>query len=197
MNTPLGRSAGNWLEVKESVACLEGTGPEDLRELVLTAAAHLLVQTGKAESTEIGFKEAEDCLASGAPRRKWDEMLLAQGADIDLFEQKLASKTGTSVVIELQAEAHAFVSRCDASVIGEVVRDLGAGRQTKESRINHDVGVDRLAKPGEVVKRGGILARIHAGDPARAELARTRLKAAFDFSAQRVQAAPLVCEVLK
>ena len=48
MNTPLGRAAGNWLEVKESVACLDGTGPDDLRELVVTFAAHLLAQTAKA-----------------------------------------------------------------------------------------------------------------------------------------------------
>ena len=50
MQTPLGRAAGNWLEVKESVLCLEGRGPDDLRELVLACAAHLLVQTGKAKT---------------------------------------------------------------------------------------------------------------------------------------------------
>ena len=69
MNTPLGRAAGNWLEVKESVACLDDKGPEDLHELVIAFAAHLLVQSGKAKSLNAAKKMASDCLASGcAPK---------------------------------------------------------------------------------------------------------------------------------
>src|SRR4029077_3849620 len=78
MNTPLGRAAGNWLEVKESIACLEGKGPDDLYDLVVTCAAQLLVQTKKAASVTVGCKVAEHCMKSGGPREKWDEMLLAQ-----------------------------------------------------------------------------------------------------------------------
>jgi pyrimidine-nucleoside phosphorylase len=78
MNTPLGRAAGNWLEVKESVACLENKGPADLLELVLDSAAHLLVQTGKSKSIAAARKQAENCLNSGEPRRKWNEMVVAQ-----------------------------------------------------------------------------------------------------------------------
>ncbi len=80
MNTPLGRAAGNWLEVKESAACLENqSGLDDLRLLVVVSAAHLLVQTGKAKSLNAAKKMADDCLNSGAPRKKFDEMLVAQG----------------------------------------------------------------------------------------------------------------------
>src|SRR5512140_1490457 len=82
MHTPLGRSAGNWLEVRESVECLEGRGPKDLRELVLACAAHLLVQTGKAKTLDGARQQAADCLDSGKPRAKWNEMLAAQGADL-------------------------------------------------------------------------------------------------------------------
>ena len=113
MDSPLGRAAGNWLEVKEAVACLEkgahfessnsnqqrtplpfgrGEGESsavlvgnddlsDLQDLVLTCAAHLLVQTGKAVSLAAAHQQAADCLASGQPRKKWQEMLTAQGAD--------------------------------------------------------------------------------------------------------------------
>ena len=56
------------------------------------------------------------------------------------------------MVVELKAEKSGFVSRCDARIIGEVIRDLGGGRLTKESGINYDVGIDRLAKPGEAVE---------------------------------------------
>ncbi len=145
MDTPLGRAAGNWLEVKESVHCLEGRGPGDLRELVLACAAHLLVQTGKAKDLEAALRQADECLASGEPRKKWDEMLAAQGADLDAFNRKLALDHTAPVVVELKAPASGFVSRCDARILGEVVRDLGGGRFTKESGINYDVGVDAIA----------------------------------------------------
>jgi thymidine phosphorylase len=209
MNTPLGRAAGNWLEVKESVACLETgradlpvsqaaqqRGPTDLRSLVLDCTAHLLVQTGKAKSLVAARQQAENCLASGVPRRKWDEMLVAQGADLCAFNKKLAHDTTAPVVVELKAKKPGFIAKCDARVIGEVIRDLGGGRLTKESAINYDVGIDRIAKPGEAVQRDSVLARIHAADQSQAKSACARLKAAFEISARRTVPGPLVIEVL-
>jgi pyrimidine-nucleoside phosphorylase len=196
MNTPLGRAAGNWLEVKESVACLEGQGPEDLRELVLAFAAHLLAQTGKASSIESASRQAEACLSSGAPRRKWDEMLVAQGANLAAFNQKLTRDSTAPAVVELKADRSGFVAQCDARILGEVIRDLGGGRLTKESVINFDVGVDRLAKPGEAVVAGGVLARIHAADAAQAMAAAERLRAVFAVTAETLQSGLLITEIL-
>ncbi len=216
MNTPLGRAAGNWLEVKESVACLEslvGTRstasqtlrpdgdamervPTDLRQLVITFAAHLLVQTGKSRSLAAAHKSAEDCLDSGAPRRKWDEMLAAQGVDLKAFNRKLALDHTAPVVMKLESPVAGFVSRCDARIIGEVIRDIGGGRLTKESAINFDVGVDQMAKPGERVEKNSVLARIHAADQAQAKAALVRLKTAFEISSKSKQPAPLILEIL-
>ena len=139
---------------------------------------------------------AGDCLASGRPREKWNEMLAAQGADVAAFERKLAQDHPAPVVVELKAPASGFVSRCDARIIGEVVRDLGGGRFTKESGINYDVGVDALAKLGEAIRSGGVLTRIHAADCAQAEAASARLKAAFDISAEPIAPQPLIAEIL-
>jgi thymidine phosphorylase len=197
MQTPLGHAAGNWLEVKESVLCLEGRGPEDLRELVLACATHLLVQTGKAKTIEAARRQAEDCLASGQPRKKWDEMLAAQGADLAAFNRKLALNHTAPVVVELKAPASGYVSRCDARILGEAVRDLGGGRFTKESGINYDVGVDAIAKPGEAIKTGGVLARIHAANHAQADAACARLKTAFAISAPPPVAEPLIVEIIE
>jgi thymidine phosphorylase len=219
MNTPLGRAAGNWLEVKESIACLKcraGVSParrarqrepfssecfaptasaragetpaplyDDLRELVLDCAAQLLVQTGKARSLAAARKQAANCLASGAPRKKWDEMLVAQGADLDAFNKKLALDHTALVVLEIKADRGGYVSKCDARLVGEVIRDLGGGRLTKESAINYDMGVDQLAKPGEWVEKSATLCRVHAADRAQAAAAVARLKAAFKLSSGR------------
>jgi len=225
MNTPLGRAAGNWLEVKESVACLEPTSrsrrsesahtftkssqrgltsaataegqASDLRSLVLDCAAHLLMQTKKSKSLAAARKQAGDCLDSGEPRRKWDEMLVAQGANLSVFNQKLALDHTASAVLELKSPCAGFVSKCDARLFGEVIRDLGGGRLTKESVINYDVGVDRIAKPGEAVQKNSVLARIHATGQSQAKSACARLKTAFEISAKPVKAAPLILEIIQ
>jgi pyrimidine-nucleoside phosphorylase len=203
MDSPLGRAAGNWLEVKESVQCLEKkSNPRDsmapdLLELVISCAAHLLVQTGRAKNLNDAHKQAVDCLASGAPRKKWSDMLVAQGADLDAFNRKLALDHTAPVVSELKAPATGFVSRCDARILGEIIRDLGAGRLTKESAINYDVGIDQLAKPGDQVKASSTLARIHARDSAQANAACERLKSAFEISEKPPIATRLIHEVIQ
>jgi len=196
MNTPLGRAAGNWLEVKESVACLEGQGPEDLRELVLTFAAQLLVQTTRAKTLRAAQIIARDCLASGAPRKKWDEMIVAQGADLKAFNRKLQLEYTAPVVVELSSGKAGYVTQCNALIIGEVIRELGGGRLTRDAVINYDVGVDQIAKPGERVAPKTVLARIHAANVTQAENAFVRLKAAFTISGRRPKISPLVAEAI-
>jgi pyrimidine-nucleoside phosphorylase len=213
MNTPLGRAAGNWLEVKESVACLEPRSRacksaesansrlrlqnlDDLRLLVIDSAAHLLMQTGKSKSIAVTRRLAEDCLNSGEPRKKWEEMILAQGADLKAFNQKLALDFTAKVVVEMKSEKSGYISKCDARIIGEVIRDLGGGRLTRDSQINYDVGVDQIAKPGERMEKSGILCRVHAADSAQAETAIARLKTAFEISAKRPVKIPLIVEVI-
>ena len=197
MNTPLGRTAGNWLEVRESVACLENRGPEDLQTLVVDCAAHLLVQTKKSPTLEVARSQALACLTSGAPRRKWDELLLAQEADLAAFENKLALDHTAPVVIELiNGGGAGFVARCDARIIGEIVRDLGGGRFTKETVIDPEVGVDQIAKPGEAIGANATLCRIHARTRDEAETARQRLAAAFEISLQPFHPPPLIVEVI-
>jgi pyrimidine-nucleoside phosphorylase len=184
MNTPLGRASGNWLEVKESVECLEGRGPEDLQQLVIECAAHLLVQTHRGADFDSARAQALACLGSGEPRRKWDELVAAQGGEMDAFRRKLALDHTAPVVRELKAARSGFVSLCDARLIGEVVRDLGGGRLTRDTVINPDVGVDALAKPGERREAGTTLCRVHAASEGAATEALARLTNAFAISTE-------------
>ena len=202
MNTPLGHAAGNWLEVKECITVLENTDVSpvprcsDLRSLVIIFAAYLLFQTGKTKTLLVALNQATECLASGVPRKKWDEMLLAQGANLSAFNKKLALDSTAPMIVELKSPRAGFVARCDARLIGEVIRDLGGGRLAKDSVINYDVGVDHLAKPGERVKAGSTIVRIHAADRAQADAARARLLAAFEISARPVRTRPMISEVI-
>ncbi len=201
MNTPLGRAAGNWLEVKESVACLDpGSDPRpiaDVRALVLDCAAQLLVQTGKSRTLVAARKQALAALQSGAARKKWEDMIAAQGADLKAFTRKLQCDHTAGCVLSVTARRGGFISRCDARIIGEVIRDLGGGRLTQESEIDYAVGVDQLAKPGEAVAKGGTLCRLHAADSARAQAAAERIQDAFAISPRRARPAPLVVEMIQ
>jgi pyrimidine-nucleoside phosphorylase len=188
MSTPHGRAAGNWLEVKESVQCLEGHGPADLQTLVIECAASLLVQTDKSPGLTEARQTALDCLASGAPRRKWDELIVAQGADLDAFRTKLQRDHTAPIVLDCVSD--------DDGIIGEIVRDLGGGRMTKTSVIQPEVGVDALAKPGEEIRRGAVLGRIHAVTIEQAEAARARLRTAFTLAPRPLPARPLIVDSL-
>ncbi len=187
MNSPLGCSAGNWLEVKEAVACLEGEGPKDLEELTIACAANLLGgQTEKARSE----------LASGRPREKFNELLEAQGADLLGFEEKLSMENTAPVYRVLLADQEGFVSRCDARKIGELVRHMGGGRLKMDDQIQMEVGIDQILKPGEPVGKGTVLARVHAVSDVVAEEALRELAGAFEISVDLPASEGLIAEVI-
>jgi pyrimidine-nucleoside phosphorylase len=179
MDAPVGHAVGNWLEVKEAVACLNGQGPEDLRELVAETAAGLLVITGKAHGLAEGRKKAKAQLSSGEPIEKWTQMLAAQGADLAEYRAKLAQPHTARCVMNLESSEVGFVHECDARVIGEIVGWLSNARFELDSVPDHDVGIDQLAAPGTKIRPGDVLARIHAQSFEVAAATAQRLRSAF------------------
>lgn len=178
MNVPVGRAAGHWLEVRESVECLRNRGPEDLRALVVECAAHLLVQTGREPDLDPARRRAQGVLASGAALEKWNVLVAAQGGDVAAWEKAQAAGHRAPVVLEIAATRDGYVTECDARIVGEVIRELGGGRLVRESRIDPAVGVDALAKPGDKVRTGDLLCRVHAREAAAAHRATDRLRLA-------------------
>ena len=196
MDTPLGLAAGNWLEVREVMDCLDGRAPTDLEQIVVDCAAHLLEMAGRATAFDQARGEVLACLNSNQPRRKFEEMIVAQGADLEAFRDKLRREPAP-VIQELRAARDGYVTKCDARIIGEVVHFLGGGRTSRADSINFDVGVDRLMKPGYAVGRGLTLARVHAEDDASATLAMERLESAFAIGAEPPSLPSLILETIK
>jgi pyrimidine-nucleoside phosphorylase len=196
MELPLGRAAGNWLEVKEAVGCLGGGGPADLRELTVECAGQLLEATGRVDGLEAGRTMAGRCLDSGEPGRKWREMLAAQGVDLDAYERKLARGTTAPVTLEVRAVEGGWVRSCDARAIGEVVRELGGGRLAQGDMVDGEVGVDDLVQPGERVRVGQVVARVHARRLQAGEAGVRRVAAAIAISGEPVEREPLVADVI-
>ena len=158
MDVPLGVAAGNALEVAESVDVLAGGGPADVVELTLLLARHMLELVG------INADPAE-AIASGRAMDHWRRMIRAQGGDPD------APLPRAPIVETLTADRDGIITRCDALAIGRAAWRLGAGRATKDDPVSASAGIEVLAKPGDEVRAGDPLLRLHAEDAARLEAA--------------------------
>jgi len=155
MSTPLGLTAGNALEVRESLEVLAGGGPADVVELTLALAREMLAAAGK------GDVDPADALRDGRAMDVWRAMISAQGGDPDA---PLPSARETHVV---NAPATGVLTRMDAYAVGIAAWRLGAGRAQQDDPVSFGAGVVLLAKPGDRVTAGMPLAELHADDAGR------------------------------
>ena len=159
MSTPLGLTAGNALEVRESVEVLAGGGPADVVELTVALAREMLAAAGVEDV------DPADKLADGSAMDTWKAMIRAQGGDPDAT---LPTARETHVVT---APASGVLSRLDALAVGMAAWRLGAGRARKEDPVQAGAGVEMHAKPGDEVTEGQPLMTLHTDDTDRFERA--------------------------
>ncbi|HEX6248831.1 MAG TPA: thymidine phosphorylase [Nocardioidaceae bacterium] len=155
MSTPLGLTAGNALEVRESVEVLAGGGPADVVELTVALAREMLKAAGVMDV------DPADRLADGSAMDTWKAMVRAQGGDPDA---PLPTARETHVVA---APATGVLGRLDAMAVGMAAWRLGAGRARKEDPVQAGAGVELHAKPGDAVREGQPLLTLHTDDPER------------------------------
>jgi thymidine phosphorylase len=179
MDTPLGRTVGNALEVDESVEVLAGGGPEDVVELTVALAREMLAAAGLA-----GAKDPADALRDGSAMDAWRSMITAQGGDPDA-PLPVAKETH-----EVVATESGVLTRLDAFGVGVAAWRLGAGRARKEDPVAHAAGIVLHAKPGETVRAGQPLMTLHADDPSRFERALAALDGAVEIGAAAGEGAP-------
>jgi pyrimidine-nucleoside phosphorylase len=178
MDQPLGRAIGNSLEVAEAIRTLRGAGPTDLQEISLELCGLLHVVAGHVARPQEVHAELLHAIHSGRALRALRDMVAAQGGDPSFVDhpERLAK---APVIARFEASSSGWVDSLDALAVGELACDLGAGRRTKNDRIDHAVGLMLAAKVGDRVEEGALLAEIHAASEAEAEAARERLGAAY------------------
>jgi pyrimidine-nucleoside phosphorylase len=155
MNQPLGRMAGNLIEVHESLAALEGKGPADLWACTRELGAELLVLTGRAADLPAARQALDAQLASGKPLAKFREMVAAQGGNLDKLPPLGPSP-------EIVAGQEGFVTSMDTERLGLAIIELGGGRKVMTDKINHAVGLETLVRVGDRVELGQPLVRVFA-----------------------------------
>ncbi|MFF2349345.1 thymidine phosphorylase [Kitasatospora sp. NPDC058115] len=159
MSTPLGLTAGNALEVRESVEVLAGGGPADVVELTLALAREMLAAAG------VHGKDPADALRDGSAMDHWRRMIAAQGGDVDA---PLPVAREQHVVA---APASGVLTTLDAYAVGVCAWRLGAGRARKEDPVQAGAGVEMHAKPGDTVIAGQPLLTLHTDTPERFDYA--------------------------
>lgn len=157
MNQPLGRKIGNALEVIEALEVLEGRGPGDVLELTRTLCMRALVLSRRVETAAAAERVLDQTLASGAARAKFQEMIEAQGGDLDKLVPPAPARDFT-------ADRSGVLRTVDGEQIGYAVIELGGGRKQPADRIDHAVGLEMRVRIGDSVKAGDVLLSIHAED---------------------------------
>jgi thymidine phosphorylase len=171
MATPLGLTAGNALEVRESVEVLAGGGPADVVELTLALAREMLAGAGR------GDVDPAEVLASGKAMDSWRRMIGAQGGDPDA---PLPTARQTHVVT---APADGVLVRLDALAVGLAAWRLGAGRARQGDAVQAGAGVEWHARPGDAVRAGQPLLTLHTDEPDRFDRALESLDGGWEVAA--------------
>lgn len=161
MGQPLGNAIGNALEVKEAIETLQGKGPKDLTELVITLGSQMVVLGGKAKDLEEARALLKEAINNGSALERFKQFLENQDGDSSVVDDVNRLPQAT-YQIELPAETDGVVTEIIANEIGVASMLLGAGRQTKEDSIDLSVGIVLNKKVGDRVAQGESLLTIHA-----------------------------------
>ncbi|QEG34659.1 thymidine phosphorylase [Bythopirellula goksoeyrii] len=153
MNQPLGRMVGNAVEVDESVAALEGEGPEDLMEVTLALGAELLLSTKKSESIETARKQLQKTIDSGAAREKFAQMVAAQGGNLDASREVAPAS-------DVAAGRGGYIASMDTEKLGQAVIAMRGGRRKLGDVLDLSTGFEMLVRLGDKVEVGQSLARL-------------------------------------
>ena len=196
MNQPLGRTAGNALEVDESVAALEGRGPIDLMEVTLALGAELLASAARHSAPSswprgglaphTAHAQLERTVASGAAREKFAKMVAAQGGDLN-------AKRPIAPASEVASDRAGYVAAINAEKLGHAIIALGGGRRKLGDKLDHSTGIEMLARLGDRVDARAPLVRVFA-KPAAADDVRPMLQEAIEIADEPPAVGPLILD---
>jgi thymidine phosphorylase len=193
MDVPLGREVGNASEVRESIEVLTGGGPDDLVEVTYALGVEMLRCAGVTSDADEARSLLRKAVDTGRAMEQFAKVIAAQGGNPRVIDDPdllpLADRSH-----EITADRAGIVQRCDARKVGVAAMRLGAGRERKEDTIDPGVGITVLAKPGQQVAAGDVLARLHFRHPARLQEALRIIDGAWVIGDNAVDRGPIVLD---
>jgi pyrimidine-nucleoside phosphorylase len=152
MNNPLGNAVGNWLEIEESIECLQDKGPDDLMEVTHQLAGTMIYLGNKAKSIDAGIELSKKLIASGKAWEKFVEIVKSQEGDIELVlnpEKYPRSAFQTTYI----SSENGWITSINAFEVGTTAVNLGAGRLRAKDNIDYKAGIRFHKKTGQKVKK--------------------------------------------
>jgi len=196
MDQPLGRTVGNWLEMKECIEFMQsGGGAEDIAALNIALCGIMLYLSRLTQSVEKGCEAAASALHSGKAYQSFLNIAQSQGADIFYIEHQ-EKYPPAKYKYEFTAERSGFIADIDARTIGELSVLLGAGRKSKEDTIDYTAGLEFLFKRGDKIEIGQPLAVLYADDKAKLDSILPDFPAVYTYSDTPPEKMPLIMKVL-
>jgi len=195
MDEPLGRAIGNSLEVLEVIDALQGQGPPDLMEVCLELGSWMLILGEKAKTIGEAGTMLNHVLEQGKAWEKFLEFIAAQGGDIVKVRSKELALSPYKT--EYKAKKDGYIQHIDALQIGICAMLLGAGRESKESKIDYGAGVYLHKKSGEYVRQGQTILDLYTSDPAKIDAALMRAEEAIVIDSYPVGTKSYIARVIQ
>ncbi len=184
MSRPIGREIGNKNEVLEAIWTLQGNGPSDFKELVYSSCATIMEQAKIAKSHEEGLKLVDEVIKNGKALEKFYEFIKLQGGDTEAL--KSPSFWNPKYSFEIYADNNGYLEIFDALTFGIVAMKLGAGRATKEDKIDFEAGITLHKKTNETVKKGDKLFTLYSSKEINSDL-KNELSKAYRIGTVQVE----------
>ncbi len=195
MDEPVGRAVGNTLEILETIQCLKGNMPEDIKEIISGIGAQIIKLAGEGNSLEENKRRILENIKNGRAYTKFLELVQIQGGDISYIENPEKFPKAKHI-IPVYSEEEGYVEKLNAEKVGVTSVHLGAGRVKKEDGIDHAVGIWIKKKIGDKVNKGDILAYIHANDEEKGKTAVENLKQSYKIVKKPIENEKYILDII-
>ena len=196
MDEPLGYAVGNNLEVIEAIKSLKGDIPEDVKAVVLELGAYMMKLAGVGENIENNKERILENINNKKAYNKFVELVKNQGGDISYLEDTNKFEKAKHI-IPVICDKEGFVEKINAKEVGEISSFLGAGRIRKEDNIDQSVGIILCKKVSSKVKKGDILAYVHANNEKLGNEAVTKLNKLYKISKEKIDEPSAIIGIIK
>jgi len=197
MNQVLGTSAGNSVEMNETVKYLIGSQREPrLHKIVVELATAMLLSSGIASTPKEAGTKIDNVLANGEAAELFAKMIHMMGGPSDYLENPWQSMTRANVVQDIVAPQNGYISCMQTRDIGLAIVGMKGGRTANGQQIDHSVGFDRILPIGTLVNRGDVIARLHSKDNEQAKQASMNYLSALSFSENQPNESPIIYKTI-
>jgi len=196
MNQPLGNYIGNWLEVYESILCLQGENVEDLMEVTLALSGAMIMLGCKATSLDEGIEISKEMIKSGKAFDKFVDIAKEQFGDVSyIINPEKYPKPKFSE--KVYAITDGYIKSMDNYEIGMASLELGAGRMKKEDIIDPKAGIIFYPKIGTKISKGDLIAELFTDKEDKIEPVKNRILNALEFSTNPVEKVKLIHKIME